>query len=300
MKVSGAVSKDDGTVVCERCAVADRPASRLMGLMGRRGLDAGEGLLLSPAGSIHTCFMRFRIDAVFLDSELEVVRVRPNLRPWRAARARGARAVLELPAGESERLGVAGGERLRLRRDAPEGDNGRTMGLSSRYMAVALGVGIAAAGAALVDFGLGSRGLIAAAFVAVLAVLGAGDAEKRTIPNRIVLPAIALVLVAQLAFFGDRALEWLGAGAGAALLLQVPAWIRPGSVGQGDVKLALLLGVGLGRDVVTALLIGSLAAFPVALWIVFRGGWSARKRAIPLGPFLAVGGILATFSGGSL
>jgi prepilin signal peptidase PulO-like enzyme (type II secretory pathway) len=174
------------------------------------------------------------------------------------------------------------------------------MGLSSRYMAVALGVGIAAAGAALVDFGLGSRGLIAAAFVAVLAVLGAGDAEKRTIPNRIVLPAIALVLVAQLAFFGDRALEWLGAGAGAALLLQVPAWIRPGSVGQGDVKLALLLGVGLGREVIDALLIGSLAAFPVALWIVVRGGWDARKRAIPLGPFLAVGGILATFSGGSL
>ena len=60
-------------VVCQRCAVADRPFPRLRGLMGRRGLAPGEGLLLRPTPSIHTWFMRFPIDAVFLDADLRVL-----------------------------------------------------------------------------------------------------------------------------------------------------------------------------------------------------------------------------------
>ena len=78
--------------------------------MGRRGLDHGQGLILRPAGSIHTCFMRFSIDAVFCDGEMRVVAVRENLRPWRAAWARGARVVLELPAGAARAVVV--GDRL--------------------------------------------------------------------------------------------------------------------------------------------------------------------------------------------
>jgi uncharacterized membrane protein (UPF0127 family) len=98
-----------GQVVCQRCAVADRPLARLRGLMGRRWLAAGEGLLLKPTPSIHTCFMRFPIDAVFLDAELRVLGVRPQLRPWRFAGRRRARAVLELPGGEAQRLALEPG-----------------------------------------------------------------------------------------------------------------------------------------------------------------------------------------------
>ncbi|HVM16228.1 MAG TPA: DUF192 domain-containing protein [Gaiellaceae bacterium] len=94
--------------------LADRPLARMRGLLGRRALPQGEGLLLRPAGSIHTAFMRFPIDAVFLDAELRVVRIASDLPPWRAAAARGARAVLEVAAGESRRVGLAVGERLAL------------------------------------------------------------------------------------------------------------------------------------------------------------------------------------------
>lgn len=103
-----------GRLVCERCEVADGPLTRLRGLMGRRSLPRGRGLLLEPAPSIHTCFMRFPIDALFLDAQLSVLAVRPDLAPWRLAAQRGARSVLELPAGEAHRLGIAEGDRLQL------------------------------------------------------------------------------------------------------------------------------------------------------------------------------------------
>ena len=104
-----ALANDDGTVVCERCLLAETPFARLRGLLGRSGLSSGEGLLLRPAGSIHTAFMRFTIDAVFLDATDRVVKVASALRPWRAAACRGARAVLELPAGEAARRGLRPG-----------------------------------------------------------------------------------------------------------------------------------------------------------------------------------------------
>ena len=101
-------------MVCERCTVADRALARLRGLLGRSELRAGEGLLLRPTPSIHTWFMRFPIDAVFVDGELRVLAVRSDLRPWRMAGRRGARAVLELAAGEAERRGVRVGTQLML------------------------------------------------------------------------------------------------------------------------------------------------------------------------------------------
>jgi uncharacterized membrane protein (UPF0127 family) len=103
-----------GTVVCEDCGIARTPLSRMRGLMGRATLEPGEGLLLRPAPSIHTFFMRFAIDVVFVDAEMSVLRVVSNLRPWRAAACRGARAALELPAGEARRRGVVTGRRLRV------------------------------------------------------------------------------------------------------------------------------------------------------------------------------------------
>ena len=105
-------------VVCASCFVADTMWTRLRGLMGRRRLASGEGLLLQPSGSVHTCFMRFAIDVVFLDRELAVLAISPAVRPWRVRARRGARAVLELPAGEAERLGLAAGDRLTVKRPA--------------------------------------------------------------------------------------------------------------------------------------------------------------------------------------
>ena len=102
----------DGRVVCDHCVVASRPLRRMRGLLGRRTLPQGEGILLKPAGAIHTFFMRFAIDVVFLDRDLTVVGVTPALAPWRTAVRSGATAVLELPAGEAERRQLRVGETL--------------------------------------------------------------------------------------------------------------------------------------------------------------------------------------------
>ena len=104
----------DGRAVCERCVDAARPLARLKGLLGRRSLASDEGIYLRPASSVHTFFMRFPIDAVFVDGEGRVLKVAAGLRPWRAAGCRGARAVLELSSGESERRGVRPGDQLVL------------------------------------------------------------------------------------------------------------------------------------------------------------------------------------------
>jgi uncharacterized membrane protein (UPF0127 family) len=107
-----ALVREDGTVVCERCTVAATPLTRMKGLLGRSELPPGEGLLLRPASSIHTFFMRFPIDVVFLDRDLVVRKTVSGLKPWRLASARRARSVLELAAGESERRALAAGQRL--------------------------------------------------------------------------------------------------------------------------------------------------------------------------------------------
>jgi uncharacterized membrane protein (UPF0127 family) len=97
--------------VC-RCAIAERYVERLVGLLGRRSLPPGEGMLIRPASSVHTFFMRFPIDVVFLDRRGVVVGVRRSVPPWRAAFARRARSVLELPAGESAGAGIEVGDEL--------------------------------------------------------------------------------------------------------------------------------------------------------------------------------------------
>jgi uncharacterized protein len=104
----------DGNVVCESCLIAKSPWLRMKGLLGRGDLPQGEGILLSPASSIHMAFMRFPIDAVFLARDLTVLRVVRDLAPWRMASKRRAHSVLELPAGTCERSGVREGDRLTL------------------------------------------------------------------------------------------------------------------------------------------------------------------------------------------
>jgi uncharacterized protein len=104
--------RQDGSPVCERCLLAETPLTRLKGLLGRRGLEQGEGLLLRPAASIHTFFMRFPIDAVWLDRDLNVLKVSHDVAPWLTAACKGAKRVVEMTAGEAKRLGVSAGDEL--------------------------------------------------------------------------------------------------------------------------------------------------------------------------------------------
>ena len=108
------VRTSGGAVVCDACLIAESPWLRMKGLLGRSDLPHGEGILLRPASSIHTAFMRFPIDAVFLARDLTVLKVVRDLAPWRMASKRRAHAVLELPAGACALSGVREGDRLSL------------------------------------------------------------------------------------------------------------------------------------------------------------------------------------------
>ena len=101
-----------GRVVCERCEIADNGLSRMRGLLGRDSLASGAGMLISPAPSVHTFFMRFPIDVVFLDRAWTVVKIAAELPPWRTAWARRAVGVLELPAGAARAAGLRLGDVL--------------------------------------------------------------------------------------------------------------------------------------------------------------------------------------------
>ena len=149
--------------------------------------------------------------------------------------------------------------------------------------------------ACVLDFGLGARAAIAAFFCAVLVVVSAIDVAHRIIPNRIVLPAAAICLVAQTA--RDPSPEWALAALGASGFLLVAALAYPGGMGMGDVKLALLMGAVLGRTVPVALMAGMLLALLPSVVLLARHGSKARKMGIPFGPFLALGSVVALFWG---
>jgi uncharacterized membrane protein (UPF0127 family) len=112
-----------GVVVCESCEIPESSFGRARGLLGRDGLEAGGGMLIDRAGSVHMFFMRFPIDVVFLDRDRNVVGVRHRLRPWRVAGARRAVAALELPAGRAAAAGVEKGDRL-VFEDVADSENG--------------------------------------------------------------------------------------------------------------------------------------------------------------------------------
>jgi leader peptidase (prepilin peptidase)/N-methyltransferase len=169
--------------------------------------------------------------------------------------------------------------------------------ISWRYPAVEAATALLVAGCAL-KFGFSWDFLVAASFCAVLVAVSATDLERRIIPNRIVLPATIVLLAAQTIL--DPSVEWVAAGLGAAAFFLLAALAYPGGMGMGDVKLALLLGVVLGRTVPVALLAGMLAALIPSFVLIARHGRAGRKMAIPFGPFLASGGVLALFAGNSI
>jgi leader peptidase (prepilin peptidase)/N-methyltransferase len=163
-----------------------------------------------------------------------------------------------------------------------------------RYVLIEATTGLLVA-ASLLAFGGHPTAFVAMVFCASLVAVSATDFEHRIIPNRIVVPAAAIVLVARTVI--DPSPEWaLGAlAAGGFLVLAI--LVYPSGMGMGDVKLALLLGAMLGRTVGVALMIGMLAALVPAIVLMVRHGSAARKMALPFGPFLALGGLVALFAG---
>jgi leader peptidase (prepilin peptidase)/N-methyltransferase len=167
-------------------------------------------------------------------------------------------------------------------------------GISWRYPAVELATAVLV-GACFWKFGLTWEAAVTSLFCAVLVVLSAIDVERRIVPNRIVLPAAAVVLVGQTLV--HPSVEWFAAGVGGSLFLFLAALAYPRGMGMGDVKLALLLGFAVGRTVPIAIFAGTLFALVPSAVLFARHGVAARKMAIPFAPFLALGGLLALFAG---
>ena len=166
--------------------------------------------------------------------------------------------------------------------------------ISPLYPAVELATaGLVAA--CFVAFGLSGEAFVASFFCVVLVVLSAIDLTHRIVPNRIVLPAALVVLVAQTAL--EPSPEWALGALGAAGFLFAAALAYPAGMGMGDVKLALLLGAMLGRTVSVGLMVGMVAALVPSVLLLARHGSAARKMGIPFAPFLAFGALVALFAG---
>ena len=166
-----------------------------------------------------------------------------------------------------------------------------------RRIVVACASVILAAGC-FARFGLSAHAFVGAILAVALALLTAIDLDRRLLPDAIVLPTLAVVLILQIAFYPDHALEWVLAALVAALFFFIPFLIYPAGMGMGDVKLATLLGAALGKSVAAAIAVGLLAGGAFALLVIAREGVGARKKAIPFGPFLALGGLVVLFLGG--
>ena len=163
-----------------------------------------------------------------------------------------------------------------------------------RYLVVEVVTALLVAACFLV-FGASAYAVLAAAFCAVLVALSAIDLEHRIVPNRIVLPAAVAVLVARTLI--DPSPEWVLGALGASTFLLLAALAYPAGMGMGDVKLALLLGAMLGRDVAFGLMAGMVLALVPSVILLARHGSAARKMGIPFAPFLAAGAVLALFAG---
>lgn len=172
--------------------------------------------------------------------------------------------------------------------------------ISARYPLTELALGVLFAIVALdlhADAGELALGLV---FVSTLVAVTVTDLERRIIPNAILGVAavigIAIVAVSDPASLPERLLAAAGAGG----LLLAAALAYPRGMGMGDVKLAAVMGIFLGRYVAPALLIALAAGSVVGIAIMARSGAEARKQAIPFGPFLALGGVVALLAGPEL
>jgi leader peptidase (prepilin peptidase)/N-methyltransferase len=178
---------------------------------------------------------------------------------------------------------------------------GRCRSCGARISPLYPAVELATAGlvaACFIVFGLTGEAVVASFFCAVLVAVTATDLTHRIVPNRIVLPAAGVVLLAQTALHPSP--EWLLGALGASGFLLLAAIAYPAGMGMGDVKLALLLGAMLGRLVGVGLMVGMVAALVPSIYLLARHGAAARKMGIPFAPFLAFGAIVALFAGQTL
>jgi leader peptidase (prepilin peptidase) / N-methyltransferase len=147
--------------------------------------------------------------------------------------------------------------------------------------------------AVLLHVGFGARGLLIGCVVAIFVELAAIDLERHILPNRIVLPTLLVVLGVQLALDPSFYVKALISAVLAGLFLLVPALLRRGALGMGDVKLAALIGAALGPLAATALALGLTGAGAYALLLLALRSKAALQQEIALGPFLAGGAIAA-------
>jgi leader peptidase (prepilin peptidase)/N-methyltransferase len=138
------------------------------------------------------------------------------------------------------------------------------------------------------------------AFCATLVIITLTDVERRVIPNAVLLVsslvAVAIVLATDPTSLGTRAIA--AAAAGGFLFLVALAY--PRGMGMGDVKLVAVMGLYLGRSVAPALLIGFAVGAVFGLAMIARRGASARKQAVPFGPCLALGAVVALWWGNGI
>jgi len=170
--------------------------------------------------------------------------------------------------------------------------------ISARYPLTELGLGLLYVGTflALGDEDLGEL-ILGLVFCTVLVAITLTDLDLRLIPNKIVL-AGALAAVAIVAFSDPSSLAERGiAAAAAGGFLFLVALAYPRGMGMGDVKLVAMMGIYLGREIAPAVLVGFAAGALVGLAMIARHGSGARKRALPFGPFLALGGVVGLWFG---
>lgn len=163
-----------------------------------------------------------------------------------------------------------------------------------RDLAIELATALLLVGCVLA-FGLTVKTAAAAIACAALVVVTATDLERRIVPNRVVLPAAAAVLLLQT--ISHPSPEWALGAIGAAGFLLLAALAYPGGMGMGDVKLALLIGALLGVTTPVGIMLGLLLALVPSAVLLARHGASARRLAIPFAPFLAAGAVVALFAG---
>ena len=171
--------------------------------------------------------------------------------------------------------------------------------ISPRYPAVELLTAACFAGVAAAR-GVDDDLVLQLPLVAVLIAVAGIDLEHRIIPNKILLPAAVYGLIAGAIVMTGDLLELVIAGAAAFLAMLLIALAYPRGMGMGDVKLAGVMGLYLGLSVIPALFIGFLSGSVVGVAMLARDGAGARKKGVPFGPFLALGGIVALIAGPEL
>ena len=171
--------------------------------------------------------------------------------------------------------------------------------VDARYAAVELTTAALAAGA-IAAFGPTWRGLAVAILLVALVPVVVIDLRHKLIPDIVVLPAAIAGLTA--AVLADPARWWVpvASALGAAGFLALVGVIRPGGMGMGDVKLGLLLGAVLGSAVVPALAAAFAAGALIGLALIAAHGAAARRTAVPFGPFLSAGALVALLWGHTL